>query len=80
MMELVSGQCRPEQKPSSRTLFYARYDATMDAQDGRHEPGEMPRPVAIVIIGETALDHLQEVARQIQDNVAQALAEDSKEN
>jgi hypothetical protein len=43
-------------------------------------PGELPRPVAITIIGETVLDHLHEVAQQMQENIDQALAEDSEKN
>jgi hypothetical protein len=52
----------------------------MDAPDELHEPEELPRSVAITIIGETALDHLHEVAQHMQENIVQVLAEDSEEN
>ena len=52
----------------------------MDAPGEIHDSGELSRPVAITIIGETALEHLHEVARQMQENIKQALGEVSEES
>jgi hypothetical protein len=52
----------------------------MDAPDEPHEPDELPRLIAIAILGETALDHLHEVAQHMQESIAQVLAEDSQGN
>lgn len=65
---------------SSKVISLFKYDATMDSSGEPYKPGELPRPLTITIIGETALDHLHEVARQIEENIQQTLADDSKEN
>src|SRR5579884_184804 len=71
--QAVSGRCCPE---LARPLpVQGRMEATpMDT----HTSEQLPSVLAIAILGETAMEHLHQVAQRIRKNIDELLAEEER--